>query len=139
MPRNYVIQTPKLAVALGRMKVDVNFIGIIDRKTAGWLIDNHVFLSDIWEDGEITIHRIQRLYHRLFPNDQILFDMSLDNTLLLKAVTYAKELNACVILCVQTGEVVDASICGFIDILINKGGIILGKPRLKIELGINEK
>jgi hypothetical protein len=134
MSRIYVLQAPRLAVAAARMKADVNFLGAVDKMTLQWMENNHVFLRDVWQDGEVTVRRLQRLNHQLFPGNNLIMDMSLSEPLLLKAIAYAQERKARVILFVKDGEKVDQNVSETVDLLINRGGEIIGKPKEIIHL-----
>jgi len=98
MSRIYVLQAPRMAVAAARMKADVNFLGAVDIETADWLSDNHVFIRESWETGEVSVKQLQRLYHRLFPGDLLVMDGSLPDELMRKAAGYARELEARVVI-----------------------------------------
>lgn len=104
MSRTYVLQSPQIAAAAARMKADVNFIGVTDEATVQWLKENHVFIRDVWFEGELTVRRLQRLYHRLFPGDQLFVDGSLPESILLKAAAYAKERESRVVLILKEGQ-----------------------------------
>ena len=98
MSRIYVLQAPRLAVAAARMKADVNYLGLLDAGEAAWLEENHVFIREAWEEGELTRKRLQRLYHRLFPGDFLLLDGRMHCSLQTLAIEYATQLGARVII-----------------------------------------
>lgn len=87
-----------MAAAAAMMKADVNFLGAIDEQTGRWLEERHVFLRDAWETGDVTVRRLQRLYHRLFPGDLLILDGTLPDPLTVRAAAYARERGARVLI-----------------------------------------
>ena len=138
MSRIYVLNAPRLAVAAGRMKTDVNFLGATDKLTVKWMEDNHVFILENWYDGKITEKRLQRLYHRIFPGDFLLMDFSLSKPFLVKALSYVKELEAKTVLYTASGLLVEPEICTMTDFLVDGGAHIIGKPANIIRFGTGE-
>ncbi|WP_391574988.1 hypothetical protein [Cohnella sp.] len=140
MSRIYVLQSPRMAVAAARMKADVNFLGAVDDQTANWLSDNHVFLRDSWAQGGVTVKRLQRLYHRLFPGDLLIVDGSLPDELMMKAALYARELGARVVIGLKgagiSSESNDAKDVGDLaDILVHAPNAMWnGDPRAIVPL-----
>ncbi|WP_040949808.1 hypothetical protein [Gorillibacterium massiliense] len=123
MSRIYVLQAPRLAVAAARMKADVNYVGLLDAETASWLEENHVFIRDMWEEGELTRKRLQRLYHRLFPGDFLLMDGTLPGPLQALASEYAVQAGARVVIGLKTETSTQGAvrqISGFTEILIHE-------------------
>ncbi|MCU6707719.1 hypothetical protein M6D81_03265 [Paenibacillus sp. J5C_2022] len=125
MARTYVLQSPEIAVAAARMKADANYIGAADCATVKWMRDNHVFIRDTWE-GELTDRRLQQLYHRLFPGDDLFIDGRLSGKQQLKAVAYAKEKGARITLCVQEGHVVERDVYMAVDWIVSCGAQVNG-------------
>ncbi|MEF2246270.1 hypothetical protein [Paenibacillus sp. IITD108] len=94
MSRIYVLQAEDIAIAAARMKVDINYIGILDEKTKRKLEDNHVFIRDWWTEGELHTRRLQRLYHQLMPGDILFLSDDLPLEQRETAIRYAKERSA---------------------------------------------
>jgi hypothetical protein len=138
MSRIYVLQSPRIAAAAARMKADVNFLGVVDATRAQWLKENHVFLRDVWHWGELTVRRLQRLHHRLFPGDLLFMDGSLAEPLIVKAAAYARERRTSVIICIAEGEVASPEICRQADFLVTRGGTLQGEPGTLISLDTGE-
>lgn len=118
MARTYVLQAPRIAVAAARMKADVNYIGVQDEETVAWLQANHVFVRDVWRDGHITVRRLQRLYHQLFPGDVLMMDGSLPENTMRKAISYAQAQGARIVVCLEAGQTVADTIIPMTDVLI---------------------
>jgi hypothetical protein len=134
MSRIYVLQSPRIAVAAARMKADVNFLGTIDAQTAEWLSDNHVFLRETWETGEVTVKQLQRLYHRLLPGDLLVMDGSLPDGLRKKASLYARELGARVVIGISESASVE-DVGDLADILVHAPNVRLtGNPGIVVPL-----
>lgn len=138
MSRIYVLQSPQLAVSAARMKADANYIGMLDKTTAAWLEENHVFIRDSWEHAKMNERRLQRLYHRLFPGDIFMTELHGEEELVVKALEYASELVAKKILCVRKDETASARVCELADMIISQEGTIQGNPSELIELGADE-
>ncbi|HZG54900.1 hypothetical protein [Paenibacillus sp.] len=138
MSRTFVLGAPLLAVAAARMKADVNYIGVADGGASSWMTANHVFLRDVWEDGELTTRRLQRLYHRLYPGSSLWTDASLDEETFLKAAAYARERRARVVLCVCEGQTATPAMGDAADWLVAGPAGVVGAPGQAVTLGAGE-
>jgi hypothetical protein len=120
------------------MKADVNYIGVADERASAWMAANHVFLRDVWPEGELTTRRLQRLYHRLYPGSSLWMDASLGEEAFLKAAAYARERRARVVLCVCGGQAATPEMGDAADWLVAGPGGAAGFPRNVVTLAAGE-
>ncbi|TLS50911.1 hypothetical protein FE782_17850 [Paenibacillus antri] len=128
MSRTFVLGASRLAVAAARMKADVNYVGVADESASSWMTANHVFLRDVWLEGELTTRRLQRLYHRLYPGSSLWMDASLGEETFLRAASYARERRARVVLCVCDGQTATPAMGDAADWLVARSGGAVGAP-----------
>lgn len=98
MSRAYMLNAVETAIAAGRMKADANYVGFADCAMCERLVANHVFVREAWTEGELTVRRLQQLYHRLWPGDILFIASSIAVPLLEVATRYARERGALTVL-----------------------------------------
>ncbi|WMT39446.1 hypothetical protein RE628_18710 [Paenibacillus sp. D2_2] len=118
MSRIYILDDADIAIAAARMKADANFIGLAGEVVRRRLKDNHVFIQEAWEQGGLTIRRLQSLYHRLSEGDILFVHDQVPEALLHKAVSYAKERGTRVVFVQHSMQEMTCDCCEWADIAL---------------------
>lgn len=123
MSRVWVVQSKEIAVSIARMKKDANFIGIASEEEQQEMIDNHVFLREVWDEGGLSEKRIQRLYHNIFEGDIVICPSILGEDVINKIVKYSKENGALVVFCLYDELTLNSDITLDLDFVIHYGQV----------------
>ena len=137
MSRVWIVQSVDMAISIGRMKMDANYFGVATQSGLEKLVSNHVFTPEVWSEGELTMKRLQRLYHNLRQWDVVICPSSLSVEELERINRYAKERKAVTVLGVVTHDI-DAPVAGLYDLVVHSGQVDGAESKRELKLASRE-